>query len=53
MFKDYNKYLKASLRVYIFVLIIVFIMKLVGLDYFGLETSNPIIVKMNNFCIDI
>ena len=51
MFKDYNKYLKASLRVYIFVLVIVFIMKLVGLDYFGLDTSNPIIVKMNDFCI--
>lgn len=41
MFKDYNKYLKASLKVYIFVLLIVFILKLVGLDYFGLDASNP------------
>ncbi len=41
MFKDYNKYLKASLKVYIFVLLIVFILKLVRLDYFGLDASNP------------
>lgn len=49
MFKDYNKYLKASLKVYIFVLLIVFILKLVGLDYFGLDTSNETIVKISNF----
>ena len=51
MFKDYDKYLSASLKVYLFVLIIVFIMKLVGLDYFGLSINNPIIIKINNFCL--
>lgn len=51
MFKDYNKYLNASLKVYIFVLVIIFIMKLVGLDYFGLEVDNPAIVKINDICL--
>ena len=49
MFKDYNKYLSTSLKVYLFVLIIIFILKLVGLDYFGLDISNPIIIKSNSF----
>lgn len=49
MFKDYNKYLKASLRVYVFVLIIVFILKLVGLDYFGLDLNNPTLIKISNY----
>ena len=48
MFKDYNKYLKTSLKVYIFVLVIVFILKLVGLDYFGLDINNPIMIKLND-----
>ena len=43
MFKDYNKYLFASLKVYLFVLVLIFILKLVGLDYFGIDTSNKII----------
>lgn len=47
MFKDYNKYLKASLKVYIFVLLIVFILKLVGLDYFGLDLNNQIIIYLS------
>jgi len=51
MFKDYDKYLKENLKVYIFVLVLIFIMKLVGLDYFGLEVDNPTIVKINNFCL--
>ncbi len=49
MFKDYNKYLSASLKVYIFVLVIVFIMKLVGLDYFGLDVNNSIFTKVFTF----
>lgn len=49
MFKDYDKYLSASLKVYLFVLIIVFIMKLVGLDYFGLDVNNPTLMKISNF----
>ena len=51
MFKDYDKYLSTSLKVYIFVLLCVFIMKLVGLDYFGLAVDNHVVIKINNFCI--
>lgn len=51
MFKDYNKYLSTSLKVYIFVLVIVFIMKIVGLDYFGLDVNNSVIIQLNNFCL--
>ena len=40
MFKDYDKYLSTSLKVYLFVLFIVFILKLMGLDYFGINISN-------------
>ena len=46
MFKDYDKYLSMSLKVYLFVLICIFIMKLVGLDYFGIDLDNPIMVKL-------
>lgn len=51
MFKDYHKYLSTSLIVYIFVLIVIFIMKIVGLDYFGLdyETILKIDEKINIF----
>lgn len=50
MFKDYNKYLSASLKVYLFVLVLIFIMKLVGLDYFGIDVYNPIINNIDNIC---
>lgn len=50
MFKDYEKYLSTSLKVYIFVLVILFILKLVGLDYFGITTDNNIIKTINNIC---
>lgn len=49
MFKDYDKYLTASLKVYLFVLVVIFIMKIVGIDYFGLDINNPVIVNINNF----
>lgn len=48
MFKDYRKYLTASLKVYLFLLIVIFIMKIVGLDYFGLDTDNKIIKYLGN-----
>jgi len=51
MFKDYDKYLSTSLKVYLFVLIIIFILKLVGLDYFGLDVDNPILLNLNDFII--
>lgn len=49
MFKDYDKYLSTSLKVYIFVLVCVFIMKIVGLDYFGLTTDNATLNKISNY----
>lgn len=49
MFKDYDKYLSASLKVYLFVLAIIFILKLVGMDYFGLDINNPTILKISNY----
>ncbi len=45
MFKDYDKYLLASLKVYLFLLVVICILKLVGLDYFGLDVNNAF---MNN-----
>lgn len=51
MFKDYDKYLSTSLKVYLFVLVIIFIMKIVGLDYFGLDLTNPTITRINEFLI--
>lgn len=49
MFKDYDRYLSTSLKVYIFVLVLIFILKLVGMDYFALAIDNPIMVKIANF----
>ena len=39
MFKDYDKYFTVSLKVYLFVLFCTFILKLVGLDYFGITSD--------------
>lgn len=52
MFKDYDKYLSASLKVYLIVLVFTFILKLVGMDMFGLNTTNHVIVKISNFIFD-
>lgn len=46
MFKDYDKYLSTSIKVYLFVLVCVLIMKMVGLDYFGLDINNPTIIEL-------
>lgn len=50
MFKDYDKYLSQSLRVYLFVLVIIFIMKLGGIDYFELN-HNTIFTKVMWFLV--
>lgn len=49
MFKDYDKYLTTSLKVYLFVLVIIFIMKMVGLDYFGIEVDSPTLIKISDY----
>ena len=51
MFKDYDKYLSTSLNVYVFVLVFIFILKLVGMDYFALAIDNPTMIKINNFVV--
>lgn len=48
MFKDYNKYLVTSLKVYLFVLLVIIILKVLGLDYFGIDTNNQVICKIND-----
>lgn len=47
MFKDYDKYLSTSLKVYLFVLVIIFIMKIVGLDYFGISQETTAIIFLD------
>ncbi|MDO5569382.1 MAG: accessory gene regulator B family protein [bacterium] len=49
MKKDLNKIISTILKVYVFLLLIVFILKLVGLDYFGLDVDNPIVVGIDKF----
>lgn len=49
MFKDFNKYLSTSFKVYLFVLVIIVILKLMGLDYFGLDADNRIINAIEMF----
>ena len=49
MFKDYKKYLSTSIKVYLFVLFIIFILKIVGLDNLGIDMSNSIINSINKF----
>lgn len=53
MFKDYGKYLSASLRVYLLVLIIIFIMKLVGLDCFGIDLNNPVLIRIEKLFVNL
>ena len=49
--KNLDKVLSRTLLTYGFVLIFVFILKLFGLDYFGLDTNNEVINKINEFIL--
>lgn len=49
MFKDYDKYLTTSIKVYLFVLIIIFILKMVGLDYFGIDINSSTMITIQSF----
>ena len=51
MFKDYNRYLSVSLKVYIFVLAIIVILKLIGFDYFGIDLNNQTFLQINDVLI--
>lgn len=49
MFKDYDKYLSVSLKVYLILLVFIFILKIVGLDYFGLDMNNSLVLMIDSF----
>ena len=49
MSKDLDKILSSTLKTYTIILIGIFVLKLFGLDYFGLETGNEIILLIDNF----
>ena len=49
MKEDMDKILSRTLFTYFMVLLAIFILKLFGLNYFGLDTDNKIIVQINNF----
>ena len=45
-----NDFLTKTLSVYTLLLFIIVILKLVGLDYFGIDVNNPILLKIDQFC---
>ena len=47
--KDLDKLLSSTLKTYFIILIGIFIVKLCGLDYFGLDTENEIIIVIDDF----
>lgn len=49
MKKDLDKLLSSTLKTYFIILIGIFIVKLFGVDYFGLDTRNEIIVWIDDF----
>lgn len=49
MKKDLDKILSSTLKTYFIILIGIFIVKLFGVDYFGLDTRNEIIIWIDNF----
>ena len=49
MRKDLDKILSSTLKTYFVILIGIFIVKLFGVDYFGLNTRNEIIVWIDDF----
>lgn len=49
MRKDLDKLLSSTLKTYFIILIGIFIVKLFGVDYFGLDTGNEIIVWIDDF----
>ena len=51
MKKDIDKLLSKTLFTYFTVLFVIFILKMFGLNYFGLDTGNKIINKINDFIL--
>ena len=51
MKKDLNKLLSRTIFTYFTILFIIFILKMFGLNYFQIDTSNKIINSINNFIL--
>lgn len=49
MKKDVNKIFERTLLTYTFILFFIFILKIAGFNYFGLDINNPVVVAINNF----
>ena len=49
MFKDYKKFLSITMIVYSLLLSMIFILKLLGLDCFGIDINDPILKSIDNF----
>lgn len=49
MKKNLNKFLSRTLLIYYFLLAIIVILKLIGIDYFALDTDNEVLLKINDF----
>ena len=49
MKKDLDKILSRTLLTYTFILFFIFILKIAGFDYFGLDINNPVIVAIDKF----
>ena len=49
MKKDLDKILSSTLKTYFIILIGIVVVKSFGFDYFGLDTSNEIIIMIDNF----
>lgn len=49
MKKDLDKILSSTLKTYFIILIGIVVVKLFGFNYFGLDTSNEIIIMIDNF----
>lgn len=51
MKENINKILSRTIITYTFLLFLIFILKIVGFDCFGLDINNPMILKLNNIIL--
>lgn len=51
MKKDIDKLLSRTLFTYFTILFVIFILKMFGLNYFGLDTGNKLVNKINDFIL--
>lgn len=49
MKKDLDKIMSSTLSTYFIILGVVFILKICGLDYFGLDDNNKILIAIDSF----